>query len=50
MVVNQTIERTTSEGKDFQYLARQLDTELWDELHEDQATYDQYNKVPRLKQ
>ena len=49
MVVNQTIERTTSDDKDFQYLVRQLDTELWDELHEDQATYDQYNKVPDLK-
>jgi hypothetical protein len=42
------IKRTTSNNKDFQWLIRQLDNELWNELHEDQATYDQYNKVPDL--
>ena len=42
------IKRTTSTDKDFQWLIQQLDKELWDELNEDQATYDQYNKVPDL--
>ncbi len=42
------IKRTTSNDKDFQWLIQQLDKELWDELHEDQATYDQYNKVPDI--
>jgi hypothetical protein len=42
------IKRTISNNKDFQWLIRQLDNELWNELHEDQATYDQYNKVPDL--
>ena len=45
---NQTIKRTTSNDKDFQWLIRQLDAELWGELKEGQATYDQYNKVPDL--
>jgi hypothetical protein len=45
---SQTIKRTTSSNKDFQWLIQQLDKELWDELHEDQATYDQYNKVPDI--
>ncbi|NOT93229.1 nitrate reductase associated protein [Ferruginibacter sp.] len=44
----QTIKRTTSNDKDFQLLIKQLDHELWNELQEDQATYDQYNKVPDL--
>jgi hypothetical protein len=44
----QTIKRTTSNDKDFKWLIKQLDNELWNELHEDQATYDQYNKVPDL--
>ena len=43
-----TVKRTTSEDRDFQELVRLLDHELWDELKEDQATYDQYNKVPGL--
>ena len=41
----QKIKRTTSNDKDFQWLITQLDSELWGELLEDQATYDQYNKV-----
>jgi putative acetyltransferase len=43
-----TIKRTNSDNADFQQLIRQLDNELWNELKEDQATYDQYNKVPGL--
>ena len=43
-----TVKRTNSEDKDFQQLVLQLDNELWSELEEDQATYDQYNKVPDL--
>ena len=43
-----TIKRTNSDNPDFQHLVRQLDNELWNELQEDQATYDQYNKVPGL--
>ena len=42
------IKRTNSSDKDFQWLIQQLDKELWNELQEDQATYDQYNKVPDL--
>ncbi len=42
------IKRTTSNDKDFQWLIKQLDHELWNELQEDQAQYDQYNKVPNL--
>jgi hypothetical protein len=48
MMQSQTIKRTTSNDKDFQWLIQQLDKELWDELNEDQATYDQYNKVPDI--
>ena len=43
------LKRTTTADEDFQHLVRQLDHELWNELHEDQATYDQYNKVPDIK-
>ena len=42
------IKRTVSSNKDFQWLIKQLDKELWDELNEDQLQYDQYNKVPNL--
>src|SRR5215218_10146008 len=49
MQQNFQIERTTAEHKDFQFLVSCLDHELWNELKEDQATYDQYNKVPDLK-
>lgn len=44
-----TIKRTDSSDADFQRLVQQLDSELWNELKEDQATYDQYNKVPDIK-
>ena len=44
-----TIKRTNSEDTGFQQLIRQLDNELWNELKEDQATYDQYNKVHGLE-
>lgn len=40
------LKRTTANDKDFQLLISHLDHELWNELKEDQATYDQYNKVP----
>src|SRR6266576_6609123 len=40
-----TIKRTTASDKDFQLLISYLDHELWNELNEDQATYDQFNKV-----
>jgi GNAT superfamily N-acetyltransferase len=40
--------RTTANDKDFQLLVKKLDHELWNELAEDQATYDQYNKVPDI--
>src|SRR6187397_230592 len=43
-----TIKRTTSNDKDFELLVTHLDNELWNELNEDQAQYDQYNKVPDL--
>lgn len=43
-----TIKRTNSADPDFQLLVSSLDHELWNELNEDQATYDQYNKVPDL--
>jgi putative acetyltransferase len=42
------IKRTNSDNSDFQQLIRKLDNELWNELKEDQATYDQYNKVHDL--
>jgi len=42
------IKRTASSNEDFQRLVNRLDNELWDELMEDQATYDQYNKVSGL--
>lgn len=48
MMQQHTTKRTTSNDKDFQSLIKQLDHELWNELQEDQATYDQYNKVPDL--
>lgn len=43
------LKRTTAAHADFLTLVRQLDNELWNELEEDQATYDQYNKVPDIK-
>jgi hypothetical protein len=44
-----TIKRTNSNDVGFQQLIAALDNELWNELNEDQAKYDQYNKVPDLK-
>ena len=43
------IKRTTANHNDFQLLVKQLDFELWVELKEDQATYDQHNKVPDIE-
>ncbi len=40
--------RTNSNNADFGKLINHLDHELWNELKEDQGTYDQYNKVPDL--
>ena len=40
--------RTSTGNPDFIHLVNLLDNELWNELNEDQATYDQYNKVPDL--
>lgn len=45
---NILIKRTTTNDPDFVLLIEQLDDELWKELNEDQATYDQYNKVPQI--
>jgi GNAT superfamily N-acetyltransferase len=42
------VKRTTANDTDFQLLAMQLDHELWVELQEDQATYDQHNKVVNI--
>jgi hypothetical protein len=44
-----TIKRTNGADPDFQLLVLHLDNELWNELKEDQATYDQYNKVPDIQ-
>ena len=41
--------RTTTTDPGFTMLVQLLDHELWNELQEDQATYDQYNKVPDIK-
>ena len=43
-----TIERTNTANPDFQTLIKQLDHELWNELGEDQATYDQFNNVTHI--
>ena len=49
MEQNIFLKRTTTADKDFQFLVRCLDNELWNELNEDMNTYDQYNKVPDIK-
>ena len=49
MQVNVLIKRITAAHPDFMNLVQLLDHELWNELKEDQATYDQYNKVPDIK-
>jgi GNAT superfamily N-acetyltransferase len=41
-------QRTSTSDPDFIYLVSLLDNELWVELHEDQTTYEQYNKVPGI--
>ncbi|MEN9570148.1 MAG: hypothetical protein RL172_1379 [Bacteroidota bacterium] len=43
-----TIQKTTTQHSDFMLLVSHLDNELWNELKEDQAQYDQYNKVPNI--
>ena len=43
------LQRTTTADPNFQALVQQLDHELWNELQEDQATYDPFNKVPDIK-
>ena len=43
------IKRTACDDPDFQLLISRLDNELWNELREDQATYDQYNKVAGIQ-
>jgi putative acetyltransferase len=43
------IKRTPTSDPDFEKLVKYLDHELWEELKEDQATYDQFNKVPHIK-
>ena len=42
------LKRTTTNDKDFASLVTALDNELWNELSEDKATYDPFNKVPGL--
>jgi hypothetical protein len=42
------VKRTTSDDPAFSMLTAHLDHELWNELKEDQSTYDQFNKVPGL--
>lgn len=42
------IKRTTTNDPHFNELILTLDQELWNELMEDQATYDPHNKVPHL--
>lgn len=44
-----SIKRTSSADPGFQLLVSCLDHELWNELKEDQAKYDQYNKVPDIE-
>ena len=43
-----SIKRTTAADPDFKDLVGQLDHELWNELKEDQATYDQFNNVEHI--
>jgi hypothetical protein len=43
-----TILRTTTSNTHFQLLVAKLDNELWNELKENQAQYDQYNNVPDI--
>lgn len=43
--MNYVIKRTTANDAHFRLLVKNLDHELWNEMKEDQATYDQYNVV-----
>jgi putative acetyltransferase len=43
------LQRTAGDNKDFQLLVKELDYELWVELQEDQATYDQFNIVTSIR-
>lgn len=43
------IKRTTAADSDFRSLIAHLDHELWNELNENQAMYDQYNKVADIE-
>ena len=40
-----SLKRTSTDDEDFKLLVKELDHELWVELKEDQATYDQFNNV-----
>lgn len=46
---NFLLTRTNTANAGFNSLIKLLDRELWHELNEDQATYDQYNKVPNIE-
>ncbi len=48
MLASLFIKRTSTNDPDFISLIKQLDHELWQELNEDQVTYDPFNKVPDL--
>ena len=48
-MTNAIVRRTNTNNPDFEALVNLLDHELWDELKEDQATYDPHNKVPDLQ-
>ena len=43
------IKRTGCDDPEFQLLISRLDDELWNELHEDQVTYDQFNRVTGIQ-
>ncbi len=49
MQQNFLVKRTAANDNDFKFLVSCLDHELWDELKEDQATYDPHNKLPDIK-
>jgi GNAT superfamily N-acetyltransferase len=44
-----SLKRTTTDDEDFKLLVKELDHELWVELKEDQATYDQFNDVINIQ-
>ena len=48
MQLDSRLHRTTTDHADFKQLIALLDDELWNELKEDQATYDPFNHLPRL--